>query len=283
MTRHLLTSQLRRLGSASLLLLVCTSPAMAAGTADQEAQAPLSPEEQALVQRVKEAVMKELLESGALQDQIEIGIQRFVQKQRAAARAQQERAASERAKNMRPVSAQRDHIYGNPDAPISLVEYSDFECPYCKHFHSIAKALVDGSGGKVNWVYRHFPLSIHQPGAEREALASECAAAQGGNDAFWKYADAVFERTTSNGNGFPASRLVPLAEEIGLDGAKFQKCLNDKTYQGRIDEDLKNGIAAGINGTPGNILINTETKQMRAVPGAVPLASLKAEVNELLK
>lgn len=283
MTRHLLTSQLRRLGSASLLLLVCTSPAMAAGTAGQEAQAPLSPEEQALVQRVKEAVMKELLESGALQDQIEIGIQRFVQKQRAAARAQQERAASEHAKNMRPVSTQRDHIYGNPDAPISLVEYSDFECPYCKHFHSIAKALVDGSGGKVNWVYRHFPLSIHQPGAEREALASECAAAQGGNDAFWKYADAVFERTTSNGNGFPASRLVPLAEEIGLDGAKFQKCLNDKTYQGRIDEDLKNGIAAGINGTPGNILINTETKQMRAVPGAVPLARLKAEVNELLK
>ncbi|NIR30845.1 MAG: thioredoxin domain-containing protein [Gammaproteobacteria bacterium] len=227
--------------------------------------------------------MKELVDGEVLQEQIAIGIQRFVDQQRAAAQARQQQGARERVKNMRPVSIERDHIYGDSDATVSLIEYSDFECPYCKRFHPIAKTLVDGSGGKVNWVYRHFPLSIHDPGAMREALASECAAAQGGNDAFWKYADAIFERTTSNGNGFSASRLVPLAEEIGLDAQEFQDCLENERYKARVEEDVRDGTAIGITGTPGNILLDNETGEVRVIPGAVPLARLEADLKSLLE
>jgi len=239
--------------------------------------------DEALVRRIKEEVLQELLKDGKLQDQIDLGIQRYIEKQRAAARVQQEHAAAERAKNVRPVSATRDHIYGNPDAPVSLIEYSDFECPYCKRFHDTARKLVDQSGGKVNWVYRHFPLSFHDPGAHREAIASECASALGGNDAFWKYADSIFERTTSNGNGFPASQLVPLAEQIGLDRTKFKDCLHDSKPRARVEEDLREGMAIGINGTPGNVLLNNKTREVRVIPGAVPLAAIRQDVNQLLE
>ena len=110
------------------------------------------------------------------------------------------RQAAQQAKNVRPVSAERDHIYGNPDAPISLIEYSDFECPYCKRFHVTAKSVVEAFDGKVNWVYRHFPLAFHNPGAQKQAEASECASELGGNDAFWKYTDALYARTKSGGS-----------------------------------------------------------------------------------
>src|SRR5690349_16280049 len=163
-----------------------------------------TPDEQRLIQKVKEEVMKELREGNFLSEQIELGIQNYIKKQEAAqvaARAEEERQAAQKANAIRRISASRDHIYGNPDAPISLVEYSDFECPFCKRFHSTAKEIIDAYGGKVNWVYRHFPLSMHNPGAEKQAEASECVAQLGGNDAFWKYANAIYARTQSNGNG----------------------------------------------------------------------------------
>ncbi len=270
-------------GAIGALVLFSMGTVVAASHRNADANLTLTPEEQRLVERVTQAVMKELVDGEVLQEQIAIGIQRFVDQQRAAAQARQQQGARERVKNMRPVSIERDHIYGDSDATVSLIEYSDFECPYCKRFHPIAKTLVDGSGGKVNWVYRHFPLSIHDPGAMREALASECAAAQGGNDAFWKYADAIFERTTSNGNGFSASRLVPLAEEIGLDAQEFQDCLENERYKARVEEDVRDGTAIGITGTPGNILLDNETGEVRVIPGAVPLARLEADLKSLLE
>jgi len=83
---------------------------------------------------------------------------------RALALSNQQRSSAAKVKNVRPVS-KNDHIYGNPGAAITLVEYSDYECPFCKRFHPTAKKLVDQSDGKVNWVYRHFPLAFHHPGA----------------------------------------------------------------------------------------------------------------------
>lgn len=240
-------------------------------------------DEEQLVQRVKEEVMKELLQGGTLQKQIDLGIRRFVEEQRAAVKAAREQAAAARAKKVRPVSVQRDHIYGNPQAEISLIEYSDFECPYCKRFHDVAKRLVDTSNGRVNWVYRHFPLSMHDPGAEREAIASECASTLGGNQAFWKYADAIFARTTSNGNGFPASELVPLAKEIGLDPGKFQHCLGMKAPKERVAEDHREGTEIGIDGTPTNVLVNHKTKDIKVIPGAVPLVALQSDVKQMLQ
>src|SRR5690349_19755227 len=110
------------------------------------------PDEQKLVEKIKEAVMKELRESDFLSQQIELGIQNYIKKQQqaqVAARAEEERQANEKAKKVRRVSASRDHVYGNPNAPVSLIEYSDFECPFCKRFHATANEIVDAYGGKV--------------------------------------------------------------------------------------------------------------------------------------
>ena len=239
-----------------------------------------------LTQRIKQEIMKELREGDFLRKEIDIGIQRYVEKQREAqrdARAKQARIAKEKAKNVRRVSRQRDHIYGNPAAEISLIEYSDFECPYCKSFHTRVKPVVETYGGRVNWVYRHFPLNIHNPGAQKQAEASECANELGGNEAFWKYADAIYARTKSNGKGFPINQLVPLAKEIGLDETEFQSCLKSGRYTERVQEDLAEGSRIGITGTPGNILLNNETGEVRVLKGAVPTKELKANISRMLE
>ena len=243
-------------------------------------------EYEALKAQIKEEVLQELLEKGELDAAIDAGISRFVERQRQAraeAEAREERDAAALAKNVREVSAERDHIYGNPDALVSLIEYSDFECPFCKRFHITAKEIVDAYDGKVNWVYRHFPLAFHNPGAQLQAEASECAAALGGNDAFWKYTDIIYERTTSNGDGFPIEGLVPLAREIGLDGDAFSSCLEERRYEARVTEDFEEGVRIGIRGTPGNILLNNESGSVIPRPGAAPFDTLKRLIDTLLE
>jgi protein-disulfide isomerase len=105
---------------------------------------------------------------------------------------------------MRPVNTD-DHILGNKDAQIIIVEYSDFECPFCKVFHKTMHEVVE-KNSDIAWVYRHYPIVQLHPNASREAEASECAWEQKGNDGFWKYADKLFEITPSN-NGLLESQL----------------------------------------------------------------------------
>jgi protein-disulfide isomerase len=255
--------------------------------AQQQAAPKTEPtDEQRLIQKIKEEIMKELREGDFLSQQIEIGIQKYIKKQQdaqAAARAHEEYVAAEKAKNVRHVSSSRDHIYGNPNAPVSLIEYSDFECPFCKRFHSTARAVIDAYAGKVNWVYRHFPLPIHNPGAQKEAEASECVNQLGGNEAFWKFADAIYARTQSNGNGFPLTQLVPLGKELGLDEKQFKECLDSGKYASRVQEDIDEGNQIGITGTPANILLHNNTGQVALKLGAQPLDAFKADVDKLLE
>jgi len=245
-----------------------------------------NPDEARIIQQTKDAVMKELGQGDWLSQQIELGIEKYIRKLQQAQEAklaEQQRQANERAKHVRRISITRDHILGDPDAAISLIEYSDFECPYCKRFHPIATQLVDGASMDVNWVYRHFPLPFHNPGAQQEAEAAECANALGGNKAFWAYANALFTRTTSNGHGFPKENLVPLAKELGLDESAFQHCLDSGQETARVKEDEVEGEQIGVNGTPGNILLNNKTGEVRLLTGVVPLAELKTTVAQLLK
>lgn len=245
-----------------------------------------TPDEQKLVEKIKEAVMKELRESDFLSQQIELGIQNYIQKQQqaqVAARAEGERQANEKAKKVRRVAAPRDHVYGNPNAPVSLIEYSDFECPFCKRFHATAKEIVDAYGGKVNWVYRHFPLAMHNPGAQKEAEASECVAQLGGNDAFWRFANAIYARTKSNGNGFPLDQLVPLGKEIGLDEKQLKECIDAAKYASRVQEDLDEGIQVGITGTPANFLLRNDTGEVILKVGAQPSDAIKPDIDKLLE
>ena len=234
-----------------------------------------------MIQKEVRAELLRLIEQeGALDAAIERGINAFVEKQRALARANQQRSSAEKARNVRPVS-NKDHIYGNPTAAITLVEYSDFECPFCKRFHPTAKQLVDQSNGTVNWVYRHFPLEFHNPGAQKQAEASECAGKLGGDKAFWRYSDLIYARTRSNGKGFPISDLVPLAREIGLDAGPFEQCLDNGEMTAKVKADYENGVASGITGTPGNIIVHNSSGDTLVMAGALPLSRLQAAVNTL--
>lgn len=180
---------------------------------------------------------------------------------------------------VKPVSKD-DHIRGNSNAKVVLIEYSDYECPFCKRFHPTMEQVMKEYGNKVAWVYRHFPLSFHQ-NAQKQAEASECAASLGGNDAFWKYTDALYERTTSNGTGFALDKLVPLAKELGLNEAKFKECLDSGKFTEKVNKDLAEGQAAGITGTPGTIIM-VDGKATSIVPGALPFESLKQSIDAVL-
>lgn len=182
---------------------------------------------------------------------------------------------------VKPVDPKVDHIRGDKNAKVFVIEYSDFECPFCIRHHPTMQKLMDEYKGKVAWVYRHFPLSFHQ-NAQKEAEASECANELGGNDAFWKFADKIFERTKGNGTGFALDQLAPLAKEIGLDEAKFKTCLDSGKYAQKVQDDMAAGSTAGVNGTPGNIVWTKDGKS-QLVSGAVPFEALKAVIDPLLK
>jgi protein-disulfide isomerase len=262
------------------LLVVTASAILFAITLPRQASAE-SVDQGAIAQEVRKEMQRLIQQEGVLDAAIERGITNYIRKQQALAQVQKARKKSDHARNLRPVSTERDHIKGNPDANITLVEYSDFECPFCKRFHPTVEKLIEENDGKVNWVYRHFPLQFHNPGAQKQAEASECAAEIGGNDAFWKYSDLVYARTRSNGNGFPITGLVPLAGEIGLDPATFKECLDSGRMAAQVKEDYQDGVKAGITGTPGVILLNHTTGDVLPMAGAVPMQQLQAAVDRL--
>jgi protein-disulfide isomerase len=182
---------------------------------------------------------------------------------------------------MPPITDQ-DHVRGDlSKAKLVLVEYSDYECPYCKSFQTTLKSVTSSYGSDVAWVYRDFPLSFHQ-NAQKEAEAAECVASLGGNDAFWKFSDLLYERTTSNGTGFALDKLGPLAKEVGVDQTKFQKCLDAGTYTKKVQDEQAGGSATGIDGTPGTIAVTREGKTS-IITGAQPEATVKSTIDSLLK
>lgn len=174
----------------------------------------------------------------------------------------------------------KDWIRGNKNAKISVVEYSDLECPFCKTFHPTMQRLLQEYPNDVNWVWRHFPLvSLHSK-ASKEAEASECAGELGGQDKFWAYIDKVFAVTPSN-NGLDLAQLPKLAKEIGLDEAKFTSCLDSGKYNAKIQEAVNAAVAAGGEGTPYSVILVGDQKV--PVSGAVPYEQFKSFVDSELE
>lgn len=175
--------------------------------------------------------------------------------------------------------SQEEHIIGNADAEIIIVEYSDSECPFCKVFHNTMNQIVEEADGKVAWVYRHFPIAQLHPEAFLQAEATECAWDQGGNDAFWKYTNRLFEVTTSN-NGLDKSELPKIAEYTGLDVTSFNECLDSGKFTSKVQTDIDDGVKAGVQGTPSSFII-VKGKVIDTIPGAQPYEALKARLDEI--
>jgi protein-disulfide isomerase len=175
-----------------------------------------------------------------------------------------------------------DHVYGNADAPITLFEYSDFECPYCRSFHKTAEMLVDDFDGDVNWVYRHFPLSFHNPAAKTEAEAAECAADQGGDDIFWEYAESIYSETKGNGRGIDKNTLVEMSHELGLNKEQFRECLDSGKYSDYVDQLFKEGQSIGVTGTPATFIYDHRNGESSFISGNQSFDKLKSFIQQKL-
>jgi len=139
---------------------------------------------------------------------------------------------------------ERDHIQGAADAPVTLVEYGAFECPYCAAAHVVIKKVREVMGDQLRFVFRHFPLTQIHPHAEAAAEASEAAGAQG---QFWAMHDVLYE----NQPRLDPPHLLLFAEELGLDTKRFTRELQEKVYRERVRGDFLSGVRSGVNGTPG--------------------------------
>ena len=136
-----------------------------------------------------------------------------------------------------------DHVQGPAIAPVTLVEYGDFECPYCAAAHVIVKKIQEAMADKLRFVFRHFPLTQIHPNAEPAAEGSEAAGAQG---RFWEMHDLLFE----NQHMLDPWHLVEFAHGLGLNTAQFARELEEAVHRPRVREDFMSGVRSGVNGTP---------------------------------
>ena len=181
-------------------------------------------------------------------------------------------------KNVRSVD-ESDWVYGNADAEITIVEYSDTECPFCTRLQPILKQVIDESDGKVNWVYRHFPLVQLHPIAPTVAHSTECVGGIGGNDTFWDFLHKVYAESGAN-EGTDLSKLEVYATEFGIDAEAYNQCMEESRHQEKIQNDFRNAVESGGTGTPYSIMIKGDTKV--PIEGALPIEQWKTAIDALL-
>ena len=180
---------------------------------------------------------------------------------------------------VRPVGSQ-DHILGNPAAPIKVVEYSDFDCAYCKDFHLAMYDVIANAGtnGKIAWVFREFPLTELHPNAFKHAEAAECVAEAGGNDAFWRFAVALF-----SSQPVEPALYGGLAAKAGAPSAAFTACYIDAAAQvdARITADRQNALDSGATGAPYSLIV-VEGKPPIVMDGAYTADAIQLILDQVL-
>jgi protein-disulfide isomerase len=182
--------------------------------------------------------------------------------------------------NIRPVDT-TDSIRGNPMAPIMIVEYSDYDCPFCKQFHETMNRIMKDYGvtGKVGWVYRQFPLSQLHPNAPKISEAALCVKDLGGDDAFWKFSDTLFaERADTEMTNM--LRLPEYAEKSGVKRTDFNTCFSTDKFKSAVAADIAEGTATGAQGTPYSIIVVGD--QQAVINGAQPYEVVKQIVDNLV-
>ena len=170
---------------------------------------------------------------------------------------------------------------GRPDAPVTLVEFSDYQCPFCQRFFlatlpALKKDYIDT--GKVRYVFRDFPLDQIHPQARKAAEAAHCAGEQG---KYWEMHDVLF----GNQQALQPPKLSEHARTLGLDGSRFDACLTSGTHAARVSQGLTDGQAAGVQGTPGFVVAKTttgDTVEGALVVGAQPVEVFRRLIDQLL-
>ena len=168
-----------------------------------------------------------------------------------------------------------DHILGNKNAPLTLIEYSDYKCGYCKLFHPTVNAILAKYPNDIKFIYRHNPQI--PPEAFPSAIASECVASMKGNDSFWNFTDGLFENQSSLGRDL----YVSLAEKEGIEKGAFVACLDGGEFEKRVNDDIADAQILGVRGTPYSILVLPNGSSI-PFSGALPQATIETLIERAL-
>ncbi|MGA1049260.1 MAG: DsbA family protein [Minisyncoccia bacterium] len=198
-----------------------------------------------------------------------------------------------------PVDARNISVDLSEDTPylgsksksqIAIIEFSDFECPFCKKFHDESrKEIIEQyvNTDKAILAWKDYPLDFHDPLATKQAVAAQCVYEQKGNQAYFEYVDLIFANTKSGGEGMQESKLNELAREIqDLDTSKFDTCLKEEETLDKVKADMDFANQNGVNGTPGFIigkLENGKLTQGIRIAGALPIDTFKTYIDEFLQ
>jgi protein-disulfide isomerase len=187
------------------------------------------------------------------------------------------------------VSIDDDPILGDKNAKVTIIEFSDYECPFCKrHFDDTLPDLIKEyiDTGLVKIVFRDLPLSFHDPMATTEAIAANCARAQGDDTTYFKYHHEIFKRTKSNGNGLAIDDLYKISDDLKLNTVKLKECMDDPKQKEEVQKDLTDASTVGANGTPAFFIGKSTDDGIIEAPltsGAQPFSVFKTIIDELLK
>ncbi len=182
---------------------------------------------------------------------------------------------------VRPVTP-ADHIIGNPEAKVKIVEYADIDSEYSKQFQATMQQIMSeyAAGGQVAWVYRHFPLLDRHAAAGSHAEAAECAAFLGDNDAFWRFIDAV-QAAAPRENQFSPSGYPAIVSQLALPPGEFNLCLTNGRFTKKVYDDIANALASGAEGAPYTVLV-IEGQKPIAINGALTYENMKQVIEDAL-
>ena len=151
---------------------------------------------------------------------------------------------------LRPPVSDADHAIGRPDAPVTLVEYGDFECPFCFKAHPIVTTLRRRLGDELRFVFRNFPIAESHPHALHAAEAAESVAEHSGVGAYWAMHDLIYEHQQDSADALDDAHLLQYAAASGSDPAAVQRDLRADAFADRVRQDFMSGVRSGVNGTP---------------------------------
>jgi protein-disulfide isomerase len=151
---------------------------------------------------------------------------------------------------LKPPVSETDHAAGPADAPVTLVEYGDYQCPHCARAHPRVKALQKQFGDRLRFVFRNFPLAESHPEAMHAAEAAESVAVSAGDDAFWKMHDLLYEHQQDDLDALDDAHLARYAAEAGANADQVRANLDGEVYEQRVRADFMSGVRSGVNGTP---------------------------------
>lgn len=188
------------------------------------------------------------------------------------------------------ISDDTPYLGKKSEAKIAIIEFGDFECPFCKRFHDGSRKDIISQyveTGKAILAWKDYPLSFHDPLATKQAIAAQCVYQQKGNQAYFDYTGAIFENTESGGEGMKESKLNELAKAIkDLDTNKFDNCLKEEKTLDKVKAGMKFGNDNGITGTPGFIIGKLENGKIVngiRIAGALDIVTFQKYLDDLLK